>query len=61
MVLLDAAHSLLIRAEPKRGLDLTKPVRRKCMDRMPHSMTCRSNGLHLDIDGVAADHLDVVC
>jgi hypothetical protein len=59
-LLLDARDALVIRGKPKPGLDLTKPIRRKY--RAPDATfdDVDRQWLHGDIDGVAAEHLDVI-
>jgi hypothetical protein len=60
VALLDEPRALVIRSKPKPGLDVSKAVfRRKrgpgaAFDDVPQQW------LHLDIDGVAAEHLDVI-
>ena len=60
MLLLDAPYALVIRAEPKPGLDLTKPIRRKYLGPDATFDDVPRQWLHGDIDGVAAEHLDVI-
>ena len=59
-LLLDARDALVIRGEPKSGLDLTKPIRRKYREPDATFDDVPRQWLHGDIDGVAAEHLDVI-
>ena len=59
-LLLDAPHALVIRAEPKPGVDLTKPIRRKFLGPDATFDDVDRQWLHGDIDSVAANHLDVI-
>jgi hypothetical protein len=59
-LLLDAPDALVIRGEPKPGLDLTKPIRRKYLEPGATFDDVPRQWLHCDIDSVAASHLDVI-
>jgi hypothetical protein len=57
---LDEPYEFAIRGEPKPGLDLTKPIRRKFRGLDATFDDVERQWLHGDIDGVAAEHLDVI-
>jgi hypothetical protein len=59
-VQLDEPYEIAIKGEPKPGLDLTKPIRRKYLGPDATFDDVPRQWLHGDIDGVAAEHLDVI-
>lgn len=57
---LDEPYELVIKGEPKPGVDLTKPIRRKYLGPDATFDDVPRPWLHGDIDSVAANHLDVI-
>lgn len=56
----DEQHCFVIRGQPKPGINLSKPVRRKVVGENATFDDVPRQWLHLDIDSVSAPHLDVI-